>query len=133
MAFYHFRATVRGLVALEGAYVALSGATVNLYQPTTANPVSFSVYQDSGFVTPLTNPITTGSTGIVDFYLQGPQTFDLVISSTGFNPIRVPLSEDANNAWLVPDGYDDFTNDTYTLPPLVSTSLPSTATAPYGG
>lgn len=132
MSYYHFRATVRGLVAAEGAMQALASSTVNVYQPGTSTAVAFTLYSDSTLSPTLSNPITNPTNGIVDIYLAAPQSFDLYVTSSGFNPTRASISSDAQNSMFVPDGNDDFTNDTYPLPVLVSTSLPATSTSPYG-
>lgn len=59
----------------------VAGATVTVRQPGTSTPITETIYNAAGTV--LANPLTVGSTGELELYLDEPKRVDLLISKTG--------------------------------------------------
>lgn len=70
------------LTDLEGN--ALSGATVTLYNQGTTTPISATIYANDTDLSVLTNPLTAGTNGKVEFYLATPARLSMKIEKSGY-------------------------------------------------
>src|SRR6516162_8039251 len=92
------RAQFRDTVMLRypnGGLGVPPGATVNLYDVGTSSPIVGTIWADASSTATLPNPMPTGDDGAIDFWLDVERELDVVVTCSGYEPVRVTVTTDS--------------------------------------
>ncbi len=89
MARAHYRELVTA--KLNKLVVLLDGATVNVYETGTTTPIAASMYATAVGGAALSNPLTSDTSGVVEFYIEQEQRVDLYVTKTGYTSQTVTV------------------------------------------
>lgn len=81
----------------------IQGATVTVREPGTTTNISETMFDSVSGVSTLTNPLTTDSQGIIQFWLSAPKTVDLYVTGPGisaFTRRNIPVLPDLGDVIL---------------------------------
>lgn len=122
MARAHFRDSLFGATSPPRLLV---GATVAVYEVGTTTPISQTLYAARTGSTTKTNPITTGSDGLVEFWLDERARVDLSITHPDMSALTVTVEVDGDPSEDVTETANQTVGGTktYTSPSLTSPSI----------
>ena len=89
-----FRDTVM-LRSPNGGLGVPPGAQVSLYDVGTSSPIVGTIWADASSTATLPNPMPTGDDGAIDFWLDVERELDVVVTCSGYEPVRVTVTTDS--------------------------------------
>lgn len=102
MARAHFRDVITSRTSDE--LKVLSSATVYVYQTGTTTAITETIFAAASGSATLSNPLTSDSNGVIEFWLAQPQRVDLAISVTGYSAQTVTVDVEGDPALLATSG-----------------------------
>lgn len=99
MARAHFRDVITSRTSDE--LKILSSATVAVRQTGTTTAITETIYSAATGATTLSNPLTSDSNGVIEFWLARPQRVDLYITATGYSALTLTVNVEAGDEDLL--------------------------------
>jgi hypothetical protein len=87
----HYRNDIAGTNVGGVLMVPVVGASVSLYEEGTTTPIAETIYAAATGGTTLSNPLTTGAAGALEFWLEAPKRLDLYVVRSGFADQRITV------------------------------------------